>query len=401
MKAHSIIPVKLTVLAAAVVLAVPAQADVLDQMANAVKESTTKVNLRYRLETVDQDGIDEDAAASTLRSRLTWLSAPVNNFAVNIEVDNVTEIGVADYNSTANGKSQYPVVADPDGTDLNQANIKYTREKLSFIGGRQRIVHNNQRFVGGVAWRQNEQTYDATRFIFKASDALTIDYSYVFNINRIFGPNDGTQPADWHGNFHLANATWQPNKLHKIALFGYLLDNEVAAAASSNTFGIDYNGTFGPITANLSYASQSDSADNPNNYSTDYYKAELSGKLAAVKLTAGIEVLGSDNGVGFSTPLATLHKFQGFTDKFLGTPGNGIEDLYVTAVTKVGGVKLVAAYHDFNSDRGNISYGSEIDLVAAYKFNNNTSGLLKFASYDADEHGTDTSKIWAMMTFAF
>ena len=36
------------------------------------------------------------------------------------------------------------------------------------------------------------------------------------------------------------------------------------------------------------------------------------------------------NGVkGFTTPLATLHKFQGWADKFLATPVNGIEDEYV------------------------------------------------------------------------
>lgn len=401
MRTQKYLPLKLSVLAAAVTLALPSQADVLDSMATAVKESTAKVNLRYRLESVDQDGKNEDAIASTLKSRLTWQTAPVNNFTVQVEVDNVTAIGFDDYNSTTNGKSQYPVVADPEGTDLNQANIKYTGEKLTLIGGRQRIVHNNQRFIGGVAWRQNEQTYDAARVVFKASEKFSIDYSYVFNVNRIFGPNDGVQPADWHGNFHLANAKWTFNKDHKLAAFGYLLDNEVAAGASSNTFGVDYSGNFGPVTANLSYALQTDAGDNPNDYEASYYKAELAGKLGNVKLSAGFEVLGSDNSVGFTTPLATLHKFQGFADKFLGTPGNGIEDIYVSAVTKLGGVKLVATYHDFSAHEGDADYGNELDLVAAYKFNKNVSGLIKAAVYDADEHGTDTSKVWAMVNFAF
>lgn len=401
MKAQKLLTLKLSVLATALSLALPSQAGSIDSVAAAVKNSTTKVNLRYRLESVDQDGQSEDALASTLKSRLTWQSAPVNNFTVNVEVDNVTAIAIDDYNSTTNGKGEYPVVADPEGTDLNQANIKFNGEMLTVIAGRQRIVHNNQRFIGGVAWRQNEQTYDAARFLYKVSDDFTFDYSYVFNVNRIFGPNDGVQPADWHGNFHLANATWKVDKDHKLAAFGYLLDNEVAAGASSNTFGLDYSGNFGPITANLSYAMQSDAGDNPNSYDADYYKAELAGNLGQVTLSAGIEVLGSDNGVGFSTPLATLHKFQGFADKFLGTPGNGIEDVYVSALTKVGGVKLVATYHNFDANEGSMSYGSEIDLVATYKFNNYTSGLLKLASYDADEYGTDTTKVWAMVNFAF
>lgn len=387
--------------AIALSLAVPVQADVLGDIAKSVKDSSVKVNLRYRLETVGQDAKEKDATASTLRSRLTWKSAPINNLTFNVEVDNVTTIAVDDYNSTNNGKSDYPVVADPEGTDLNQANFQYSGEKLTLIGGRQRITHNNQRFIGGVAWRQNEQTYDAARFIFKASDALSFDYSYVFNVNRIFGPTDGAQPADWQGNFHLVNSTYQANKSHKVNAFAYLLDNETNAGASSNTYGIDYTGTFGEITAALSYATQSDAYDSTKDFSADYYKAELSGTLGSVKLTAGLEVLGSDNGVGFSTPLATLHKFQGFADTFLSTPGNGVEDVYVSAVTKVRGIKLVASYHDFSANEGSTNYGSEIDLVAVYKFHNNMTGLLKFASYDADELSTDTTKLWAMATFTF
>ncbi|WP_448210967.1 alginate export family protein [Colwellia sp. MEBiC06753] len=401
MKTSKILTAKVSLITIATVLAFPSQASFLENVATAITDSKTNVNLRYRLESVDEDNKSEDALASTLKSRLTWQTATVNNVTVQVEVDNVTAIAVDDYNSTTNGKTQYPVVADPEGTDLNQVNIKYSADNLTIIGGRQRINHNNQRFVGGVAWRQNEQTFDAARVIYKASDAFSFDYSYVANINRIFGPNDGAQPADWHGNFHFANAKWAVNSDHKLAVFGYLLDNDVAATTSSNTFGVDYLGNFGPITANLSYATQTDAGDNPNDYSADYYKAELAGKLGAVKLTAGFEVLGGDNGVGFSTPLATLHKFQGFADKFLGTPGNGIEDTYISAATTLSGVKLMAAYHNFDANEGSASYGSEIDLVADYKFNQHMSGLLKLAAYDADDLGADTTKLWAMMTFAF
>jgi len=392
---------KLAVLMLALSISFAGQTATLSEIAKAVKESETKVNLRYRIESVDQDGKEENATASTLRSRLTWNSAPINRVTMNVEVDNVTAIAFADYNSTSNGKGQYPVVADPEGTDLNLANIQYKGKDLTFVAGRQRIVHNNQRFVGGVAWRQNEQTYDAARFIYKASNAMSFDYSYVFNVNRIFGPNDGAQLADWHGQFHLANATFKADKNHIVNAFAYLLDNDVAAATSSSTFGVNYSGNFGLVTANFSYAGQSDAGNNPNNYSAEYYKAELVGKLDEVKLSAGIEVLGSDKGIGFSTPLATLHKFQGFSDKFLITPSNGIEDIYVSAVTTISGVKLVATYHDFTANEGEVDYGSEIDLVAAYKFSKHASGLLKFARYSADEHGTDTTKLWAMATFSF
>ena len=65
------------------------------------------------------------------------------------------------YNSTRNGITDRPVVADPTGTDVNQALILYRGIDSTLIrAGRQRINLDNQRFVGAVGWRQNDQTYD-------------------------------------------------------------------------------------------------------------------------------------------------------------------------------------------------------------------------------------------------
>ena len=376
-----------------------AQASTMDDLTKAFKESSTKINFRYRLETVDQDGFAEDATASTLKTRLTWKSGSFNGFKLNVEVDDVTAIGGDTYNSTANGNTAYPVVADPEGTDVNQANIGYFGKNYSIIAGRQRILHNGQRFVGGVGWRQNEQTYDGYRLQYKPTESVSVDYSYVFNVNRIFGPSGAK--ADLKGHLHLANVKYSINKDHKLAAYAYLLDFDTAAAISTDTFGFDYSGNFGGVKAKLSYATQSDTGENPNDFSADYWNAELGTKLGDVNLAAGIEVLGSDNGVGFSTPLATLHKFQGFADKFLGTPGTGIEDVYIKASTKINGIGLTAFYHDFSAETGGADLGSEIDLVASYKFNKQVSGVLKYAAYDADNHATDTNKLWAMVNVSF
>ena len=128
-----------------------------------VTEGTVNLDLRYRYEHVDQDNIGKHANASTLRSRLSLASADYQGFSVLSEFDNVSYIGDDDFNSTENGKTQYPVVADPKGTQVNQLWLKYNYQKLSGIFGRQRINYGRQRFIGGVAWRQNEQTYDGVR----------------------------------------------------------------------------------------------------------------------------------------------------------------------------------------------------------------------------------------------
>jgi len=399
-----------TSLIAAAVLTAPVtfagQSAVADGVKKALGDSKVNLSFRARYENVDQDGIKEDANALTLKSRITAKTGAYNGFSLGAEVDNVTDL-VNNYNNTRNGETKYPVVADPSGTDVNQAYLQYQAGKTTFTAGRQRILHSGQRFVGGVGWRQNEQTYDGYRLVYKASDAFTLDYSYVYNINKIFGPRGGS--ADEDGEFHLANAVYKANKDHKLSAFAYLLEYEYNDDKSTATYGIQYNGNFGGVIANASYARQSDHQDSSKDFDADYLNLELGTKLGDVKLLAGYELLGSDNGVGFSTPLATLHKFQGFADKFLNTPGNGIEDIYFTAKTKVSGIKLSATYHDFSSDENSVDYGSELDLVAAYAIDKNYHVLLKAAFFDADKESenstsfklTDTEKLWLQFTAKF
>jgi len=361
----------------------------------ALSDSTVNVSLRARYEGVDQDGVDKNADALTLKSRITVKTGQYNNFSLGMEVDKVHAF-VDDYNSKTNGQTQYPVIADPESTDVNQAFIKYASNGFSAIVGRQRILHNNQRFVGGVGWRQNEQTYDGVRAQYEAG-AFVVDYSYIHNINGITGGNVS-------GDFHLVNAKFKINKSHKVSAFSYILDYETSHANSSSTFGGLYNGKFGSVFVNASVASQSDNGDNPASYTALYLNAEVGSKFGPVTVLGGYELLGSDNGVAFNTPLATKHKFNGWADKFLGTPGQGLEDVYLTAKGKVAGVKLSATYHDFSSDEGSIDFGNELDLVAAYKINKNYGALVKFANYsagDSDQAQTDTNKLWLQLTAKF
>jgi len=360
----------------------------------ALEESKVNLSFRAREEYVDQDGIDDAANALTVKSRMTIKTGAYSNFSLGLEVDNVSAL-VDNYNSTQNGETDYPVVADPTGTDVNQGYLQYKNNNFTGVVGRQRILHNNQRFVGGVGWRQNEQTYDGVRLQYNVN-ALSVDYSYVHNINNIKAQNVT-------GDFHLANLGYKINKEHKISAFTYLLDYNADANAklSTSTYGALYNGKFGPVFVNASLASQSDNGDNANSFTASYMNAEVGSKFGKVTVLGGYEVLGSDNGVAFSTPLATLHKFQGFADKFLGTPAEGVQDIYVTVKGAISGVKLSATYHDLSSDVGSKDWGSEIDLVAAYKVNKNYSVLAKFASYSADEHAADTSKLWLQLAAKF
>ncbi len=358
-------------------------------------ESSTQLNLRYRFEAVDQEGFNSESAANSLRTRLSFNSGVVSGFQLGLEFDDVRHIGDDRFNSTSNGKTAYPVVADPDGTDLNQLFVKFKAENLTATAGRQRINLDDQRFIGGVAWRQNEQTYDGLRMQYEHGD-LSADYSYVAQVNRIFGPTGDRATLD--GDLHLLNANWNITAEHAITGFYYDMDFEDSASLSNTTLGLRYLAKFKPLTLTASVASQSETGAASINYTALYYLIEAKGNLAMVKWSAGYEVLGSDDGMkAFQTPLATAHKFQGFADKFLSTPATGIEDMYIGLGTALGPVNLSLTYHDFNAAEGSNHHGSEWDLAASYPITKNLNALLKFADYQADDHGTDTQKLWLQL----
>ena len=53
-----------------------------------------------------------------------------------------------------------------------------------------------------------------------------------------------------------------------------------------------------------------------------------------VTVKAAYESLEGNGARGFSTPLATLHAFQGWADVFLNTPADGVDDASLTLVVR-------------------------------------------------------------------
>ena len=96
--------------------------------------------------------------------------------------------------------------------------------------------------------------------------------------------------------------------------------------------------------------------DNPNDYDAEYYAVDLGLKTPSSASCSALatRVLGSDDGnFAFRTPLATLHKFNGFADVFLVTPNDGLEDIYVYygfAFPKEWKLKGKMVYHFFNTE---------------------------------------------------
>lgn len=368
------------------------------------------IDARLRYEGVDQSGIAANADGLTARLRL-GAEARQGPFTFLVEGEATAALSER-YNSSTNGKTRFPVISDPENIELNRIQIQYRGlPKTIATIGRQRINLDDQRFVGSVGWRQNEQTFDAIRIESSAIGPMTLDLTYSWSDRTIFGKDSPIQSID--GDNVLAGVGTKIG-LMAVKGFAYLIDQDQPSRVqfSSQTYGLRVSGAF-PLnkTAKLSliasFARQSDYAGNPNRYRADYLLGEGSLAVRAATLTAGFEKLGASNGAAFTsfqTPLATLHKFQGWADKFLTTPANGIRDVYASAGyaiahTPLGSVSVLAAYHRFDSDRLSQHYGSEWDAQIGIKPAKRVALLAKYADYRADGFATDTRKIWLQLDY--
>ncbi len=165
---------------------------------------------------------------------------------------------------------------------------------------------------------------------------------------------------------------------------------------------------------------QNDAGDNPVDYQADYVHLVGKGTVKGVTLSAGYELLGADQaGVdadgapvfgSFKTPLATLHPFNGFADRFLVTPDKGLEDVYVSLgyavpVPGAGPINTTVIYHDFSTDEGSDDLGDEIDAVLAkgFAFENvpgTFKAIAKLAAYSKGDTGADTDRFSVELNYS-
>ena len=365
----------------------------------AIAAGSPILEFRARYETANISGVD-DADAFTLRTRLGWKTGTWNNLSAVIEFDDVRALS-GDYNDAVPPAEPFAVIADPEVTELNILQVAWApTSNFKATVGRQRIVLDNQRFVGAVGWRQDDQTFDALR-LDGSFGGVSITYAYIDHVNRIFA-----EELDWESSSHILNASYTFGPALKLTGFAYLLDFDNAAGASNATYGVSGTGktTLGPV--NLSYAAtyatQSDYGDNPTDYNADYFEIEATAAHGPFALRAGFESLeGSGPGESFSTPLATLHAFNGWADVFLATPTGGLEDAFVAAsyaphvdLSFLSNPKFTLAYHDFESENASTDLGDEIDFVATASITEHLSVLAKFADYDGPGAPADRTRTW-------
>ncbi len=385
-----------------------------DAVTNALTKGKAYGDIRLRYETVDQNNNLKDADALTIRSRVGYNSASVSGFSASLELeDSRTVAGFDSYNNTNGSKPEYSVIADPETTELDQAFLQYQSDSLTSRLGRQVLTYDNHRFVGHVGWRQDRQTFDGISFIYSPLKELTVNYAYLEQRNRIFAEEKDIDSKD-----HLLNVIYN-TPIGKVTGYSYILEEDTDAGLGFDTYGIRFSGeTKGTATGcvkilyTVEYTTQKKSSKGTADKEADYYSIE--GGIAANEMTVklGYEVLGADDGgYGFTTPLATLHKFNGWADQFLATPNEGLVDTYISISGKLVGGTWELIYHDFSADDGSAvsdDFGNELDVSYTKAFGKNYSAGVKYAAYSADDAANngaksfvDTDKVWVWLGAKF
>ena len=319
------------------------------------------------------------------------------------------------YNRYFPQREGYETVADEDGYRITQLYATATLHPVGIRVGRQAINIANQRFVGSVNWRQMPQTFDALSLYLNPSPGLKFETHYIVSRQGVLDKLS-TDPFEDKPPNH----SWVSLLTYGISTPLEIGVYSVNLKENSDTYGGFLKGKIPLGGFTFSYRSEYALQITHTQKVKDrgYYlhlKVGLSRQtpLGVPYLIFGYERLGEH----LVTPLATLHKFNGWADLFLTytATGNdyGLEDLYGTLGLKnhrLGRFEVVL--HRFRSVKTLPSdgrdFGSEIDLLWERKIFKDLSLVAKYAKYtaDGDAKGSgvgdkDTTKGWLMLVYRF
>jgi hypothetical protein len=351
----------------------------------ALKETVISGDFNLRYEDVDNSVFDSDLL--NLRSRLTLTSGNYRNFSAVVGVEDIrTVFGIND---------PFGLINDRDVTELDQTYVQYKTEKVTAKLGRQALALDNRRFIGTAPWRQDRRTLDALRIQIKPTQALSLDFSYVYKINQF--------PAkfnDRDANSVLFNSTYNTS-IGKLTAYSYLLEDQTVES-ETDTYGLRFTGRTADNYAlmyTVEYAQQTNQS-----FDAEYLLLETGLSAAGLTTKLGYERRGSDNGnYTFATPLANAHGYNGWSDIYTNAGRDGLTDLYLLLSGKIDRVALTARYHQFESDFGGIDKGSELDLLATFPIGDNVNFGMKYATFAQDDLTTpdDIDKFWLWLTLNF
>jgi len=442
---------------------------------DSITEGKPMTSFRLRYENVDQDGPQPTATPTvanpdlktgeglTLRSLIGWQTSPFHNFSFAGQIIDVSKLK-DDFNDSTNGtlinavsnqpnKQPYAKIVDPDYTGVNQLYVDWTGIKNNRVRlGRQAINLDNVRFVGDIGFRQVMQVFDGVSLVSKTIPDTEIFFGHMESVRQI------TTVLRTKGALEMLNAKYRYSPTESITGYAYLSSfndlglgrawfgnaagaGGVAQGKNGNinqnkdqgnqTYGVRVDGIH-PFNPNLralytaEFAKQTDFSGGDSRIDAHYYKLGGGVGIDNFSIRADQELLSSNNSqYAFQTPFGTNHLFQGWVDKFLATPVEGIQDSFITATYRYEDFTFFADYHliksdkDFNKVGGGFGdkYGTEWNVAATWNYDKNIMAKLEYGQFKESDQYTllpagntiagnrgrvrDTNKLWltAMYTF--
>lgn len=409
-------------------------------MLEAISGGKPMTSFRLRYEHVEQDGLT-DANGITLRSLIGWQTAPFHDVSVAAQLIDVTQIqdhfndgvphsGPVYSYSNQPGQAAYAKIVDPDYTGINQLYVELSAiDKTRIRLGRQQINLDNVRFIGDIGFRQVMQVYDGVSVLNKSIKDTEVYLAHIASVRQI------NTKLRTDGALEIANIKYHLSPTESVTGYGYFSSFEDlgfgkawfgagndGADQSNRILGLRLDGAHKlnddwKLLYTAEYAKQQDYSGGDSRIDAHYYKVGAGAGYGNFSLRADQELLDSNHGrYAFQTPFGTNHLFQGWVDKFLTTPREGIRDSFITATYKYGDYAFFADYHVLNSDR-NFSqvgggtgdkYGTEWNAAVSYNYSKNLLAKIEYGRYsERDQYVAtasrirDTEKAWLTVMYTF
>ena len=370
------------------------------------------LELRPRWEYVDiENNGRRTANAFTTRFR-TGLNMKIQNVGFYGEITAVVPF----YKNYSPEKEKYEIIPDKEELRITQLYGYLNYGLFSAKIGRQVINLDNQRFVGSVNWRQMLQTFDTIRIDVKPVKNLTLTAAYICSRQGVLDKfsTDVCSGETFNRSF-VAHITFKPFNWLKVSAYAYYLKD------NTDTYGLNFDGGY-PINTILNihyyveYSHQINKTEKlrgTGNYFNIVLGSAYKNDYGAFFIKVNYERLGKR----FITPLATLHKFNGWADIFLkytaGGNTYGFKDVNLSVGYKhplLG--KIMGIYHFFSSTRnfptGGKKFGKEMNLLWKRKLFKHTDLVIKYAYYNPDDDAKragiadkEVTKFWIMLSFKF
>jgi hypothetical protein len=370
------------------------------------------LELRPRYNRIEESNYPETSEGVTYRVIAGWRTAPWNGLRLTTELIHTGHIGPKNYNDDGGqiNTSPYPLLPDPDNTDVNQVFLEYTGvEGLRLKAGRQVVRMDNQRWVSDNDFRQTPQLFDGVGATWTAFANTELHASYYWR-------QRATSGTEAPLNLTLLHAAWNPAPGHGVAAYGYFHDqaqNGAFTGFADNSYrvlGLRAEGTFAGVAPfNLVYtaevADQRAFSGGDSRIDAEYWR--LGGGAATDRWTLryDYEVKGSNNGVyGLQMPLTDFYGFNGWTLHWFNTPRLGLKDRWVTGRFAAGPFVFYGEEHRFRSDFRDLDYGRETDLGVTWLAHEKLTVRLQNARYrpgNATPPQPRITKTWLTATYLF